>query len=188
MEGIRAIETVYAGYRFRSRLEARWAVFFDALGIEYDYEPEGFDLGEAGWYLPDFFLNSVYIRGHSIGVWFEVKGVEPTNIEKQKATSLGRELKQGVVIACGDQSAGPDPHGRSEMFQFWPFWDNCMEFMKCEGCGLLKTEYAESNYAYCPKCGGNANNEHPDIVHAALAAKQARFEHMQVGAPSEWHN
>jgi hypothetical protein len=27
---IQAIETVYRGHRFRSRLEARWAVFFDA--------------------------------------------------------------------------------------------------------------------------------------------------------------
>ena len=38
---IKAIETVYKGYRFRSRLEARWAVFFDALGIHYRYELEG---------------------------------------------------------------------------------------------------------------------------------------------------
>lgn len=30
---IKAIETSYAGCRFRSRLEARWAVFFDTLGI-----------------------------------------------------------------------------------------------------------------------------------------------------------
>ena len=37
---IKPIETVYNGYRFRSRLEARWAVFFDAAGIEYEYEPE----------------------------------------------------------------------------------------------------------------------------------------------------
>jgi nucleoside 2-deoxyribosyltransferase len=51
---IKAIETRYKGYRFRSRLEARWAVFFDALGLEWEYEPEGFDLGDAGWYLPDF--------------------------------------------------------------------------------------------------------------------------------------
>ena len=36
---IKPIETIYKGYRFRSRLEARWAVFFDALGIEYEYEP-----------------------------------------------------------------------------------------------------------------------------------------------------
>jgi hypothetical protein len=43
---IKAIETRYKGYRFRSRLEARWAVFFDALGVEWEYEKEGFDLGE----------------------------------------------------------------------------------------------------------------------------------------------
>ena len=35
MTTIKPIETVYNGYRFRSRLEARWAVFFDALGITY---------------------------------------------------------------------------------------------------------------------------------------------------------
>ncbi len=53
---IKAIETRYKGYRFRSRLEARWAVFFDALGVPYEYEKQGFDLGEVGWYLPDFWL------------------------------------------------------------------------------------------------------------------------------------
>lgn len=53
---IKAIETEYKGYRFRSRTEARWAVFFDSLGIAWEYEKEGYDLGEAGWYLPDFWL------------------------------------------------------------------------------------------------------------------------------------
>ena len=36
---IKAVQTEYNGYKFRSRLEARWAVFFDTLGIEYEYEP-----------------------------------------------------------------------------------------------------------------------------------------------------
>lgn len=54
--GIKAIETVYNGYRFRSRLEARWAVFFDAAGIEYEYEPEGFELDDGTKYLPDFYF------------------------------------------------------------------------------------------------------------------------------------
>ena len=53
---IKAIETEYNGYRFRSRLEARWAVFFDALGIKYEYEPEGFELSDGTKYLPDFYL------------------------------------------------------------------------------------------------------------------------------------
>ena len=57
---IKAIETEYNGYRFRSRLEARWAVFFDEAGIRYEYEPEGFEVrwedGEVVRYLPDFYL------------------------------------------------------------------------------------------------------------------------------------
>lgn len=71
---MKAIETAYRGYRFRSRLEARWAVFFDSLGLDWQYEPEGFELN-AGRYLPDFRV--VYPSGR-IGEcpsvwWFECK-------------------------------------------------------------------------------------------------------------------
>lgn len=44
-----AIPTKYAGVQFRSRLEARWAAFFDLVGWRWEYEP--IDL--AG-YIPDF--------------------------------------------------------------------------------------------------------------------------------------
>lgn len=37
-------------------MEARWAVFFDAVGIKYQYEPDGFELGNGLRYLPDFYL------------------------------------------------------------------------------------------------------------------------------------
>ena len=53
---IKAIQTSYKGYLFRSRLEARWSVFFDALNIAWKYEPEGFELPDGRRYLPDFFL------------------------------------------------------------------------------------------------------------------------------------
>ena len=56
MSEIKAIETYYKGYRFRSRLEARWAVFFDAAGIKFEYEPEGFVMSDGTKYLPDFYL------------------------------------------------------------------------------------------------------------------------------------
>lgn len=62
---IKPIETVYNGYRFRSRLEARWAVFFDAMGLAYEYEREGFDL-HGEWYLPDFWLRDLV-------AWVEIK-------------------------------------------------------------------------------------------------------------------
>lgn len=56
MNEIKAIETTYRGYRFRSRLEARWAMFFDAAGVQWEYEVEPISVnGEA--YLPDFILN-----------------------------------------------------------------------------------------------------------------------------------
>lgn len=65
---VKAIETKYAGCRFRSRLEARWAVFFDAMGIEWEYEVEGFLVGpQRRPYLPDFWLPGER-------VWVEVKG------------------------------------------------------------------------------------------------------------------
>lgn len=44
-----AIPTMYAGVQFRSRLEARWAAFFDLAGWRWEYEP--FDLEG---YIPDF--------------------------------------------------------------------------------------------------------------------------------------
>ena len=43
MSIIKAIETKYNGYKFRSRLEAKWAVFFDNAKIKYEYEPEGYE-------------------------------------------------------------------------------------------------------------------------------------------------
>ncbi len=59
-----AIETEYNGYIFRSRLEARWAIFFDALGIEYQYESEGYKGIDDLYYLPDFYLpeENVYVE------------------------------------------------------------------------------------------------------------------------------
>lgn len=55
MTEIKAIPTRYKGYHFRSRLEARWAVFFDALGIKWEYEKEGYETPH-GYYLPDFYI------------------------------------------------------------------------------------------------------------------------------------
>ena len=79
---IKAIPTVYKGYRFRSRLEARWAVFFDACGVKWEYEPEGFDLGNGVYYLPDFLLHGVAGRGGG-NLYVEVKG-QMTDEDAQK--------------------------------------------------------------------------------------------------------
>ena len=91
---IKPIETIYDGYRFRSRLEARWAVFFDAAGIEYQYEPEGYDLGDGIYYLPDFYIPD----------WDAFVEIKPS-IEYQyneKADRLAKLSGKIVILCSGD--------------------------------------------------------------------------------------
>ncbi|MBT9314368.1 PDDEXK family nuclease [Leptothoe spongobia] len=91
---LKAIETRYQGCLFRSRLEARWAVFFDALEIPWEYEKEGYDLGEAGWYLPDFWLPQQQC-------FFEAKGGAADFSTKLKAFYLSLTLQKVVVVSSG---------------------------------------------------------------------------------------
>jgi hypothetical protein len=69
---VNAIPTKYAGTQFRSRLEARWAAFFDLVGWSWEYEPIDLD-----GYIPDFLVRS---KASGWG--------EPRLIEVKPATSL----------------------------------------------------------------------------------------------------
>lgn len=97
---IKAITTSYEGYRFRSRLEARWAVFFDHLGIKWEYEKEGFNLKEPyGCYLPDFWLPE-------LNQWIEIKGDLPkihwtTTEEEGKTWALAAYTQKEAFIFFG---------------------------------------------------------------------------------------
>jgi hypothetical protein len=64
----KAISTRYHGYNFRSRLEARWAVVFETLGLDWRYEVEGWRSPSGDMWLPDFLLE---IQGKK--VWVEIK-------------------------------------------------------------------------------------------------------------------
>ena len=94
---IQAIDTIYNGYKFRSRLEARWAVFFDALNIPYQYEVQGYDINGI-WYLPDFWMPEW-------NCWLEIKPTIPNlrDLDKEeylKCSNLAKE-KNGVVLLIG---------------------------------------------------------------------------------------
>lgn len=86
---IKAIETEYGGCRFRSRLEARWAVAFDFLKVEWEYEPEGLDI-DGTRYLPDFRLPAQ-------NLFVEVKGVASANCMK-KVVALAAAGQCGVLV------------------------------------------------------------------------------------------
>ena len=94
---IKAIETVYQGFRFRSRLEARWACFLTHLDVAYEYEPEGFTMNGMA-YLPDFRITQ---PGSRAKYWLEVKGQRPTPDEIEKASRLSR-TGTAVFIVWGD--------------------------------------------------------------------------------------
>lgn len=102
---IKPIETVYKGYRFRSRLEARWAVFFDRFGVAYQYESEGFDLGNGTAYLPDFWLPKVAVLfgARPRDLYFEVKPKTdlPPSIT-EKIVTFSADTNDGIVVCFGD--------------------------------------------------------------------------------------
>lgn len=75
----RALDTRFKGVQFRSRLEVRWAMFFEAMRIRWEYEPQLFEL-PSGRYLPDFRLTW---PGHSL--WAECKPTEDVLTARDKA-------------------------------------------------------------------------------------------------------
>lgn len=94
---MQTLPTPFDGHRFRSRTEARWAAFFKAASIRYEYEPDGYAL-PSGWYLPDFFLPD-------IKTFVEIKGTHPTSTERAKCEDLAEGTRCNVVIGIG----APDP-------------------------------------------------------------------------------
>lgn len=148
---LKAIETTYQGIKFRSRLEARWCVFFQELGIEWEYEKEGFELGKGIRYLPDFWLPK-------LKCWFEVKGESPSDEELKKAQLLRDQGDWPVVIASGQVGTGPhhcfaqdighSSGGCSE-------WE--VRWYICDGCRRPKLSWGDS----CHTIVGPGWAQHP---------------------------
>jgi hypothetical protein len=168
---MRPLPTRYAGHRFRSRLEARWAVFFNALGVTWHDEPEGFELRpmpaglhrqweQHGWtpctdpdetctcfqhrggYLPDFWLPS-------INTWFEVKGqpvADDDGARLQRFDTMCTSRRQRFIVAVGPL---PDPAEPSYPYPPYPARP------ENQGHGLFRGYCRDSEYAWtlCGTCG-----------------------------------
>jgi len=185
---IGAIETRYRGYRFRSRLEARWATFFDYLGCAWEYEKEGYVLPNGDRYLPDFWVSNVGLRSTLIedsGIWVEIKPIEPSEPEMERCASLGELTQKGVVLFYGLPGERPDDWG----YELWPTWDYPMTFCRCYECGRMKVEFPVGKYMYCESCGEWCDDEHTAIIAACAAARAARFEFLDrysIGLRPSW--
>lgn len=157
----KAIETGYAGCLFRSRLEARWAIFFDALGIEWEYEPEGFELGGGIRYLPDFLVGDT---------WFEVK---PKGVADTRKVEAFAETGANIVLLDGLPDAVWYRAYNNGGFEI-----DCICFVPQE------SKYAPWFHEYCGshENAGKRPNElgcdYEDSVWDAIrTARSARFEH-----------
>lgn len=218
---MKAIETEYAGCRFRSRLEARWAVFFDSAGIEWKYEPEGFRRwlssdadGESFIsYLPDFYLPDT-------NTWVEVKGSD--ELLRKDAERIWHMLEHGSPVPGLDDSAeegssrgllilGDIPRAQWGLTVHTLIQQNSTSLCLREACFIasasgghlaalpLLPDWVHSLLGLNGIClmGGPAElttqSRHIQtraswkrVISAYEAAKQARFEHGQVGAPAHW--
>jgi hypothetical protein len=92
---IRAIPTTYGGIEFRSRLEAKWACFFDLICWPWEYEPIDLD-----GYIPDF-----VIKADSHPIFVEIKPALSTQElramgQKAREATLGKRL---LVLGASDR-------------------------------------------------------------------------------------
>lgn len=178
---LKAIETTYNGYRFRSRLEARWAVFFDAVGVRYEYEPEGVQ-GDGVRYLPDF-------RIPAWDWWVEIKHGEVGTDDLVKPEKAAREGMRLVVM-----SGSPWPWD----YTVWVgtpaglVWVPTCQFAECKTCQNLSLVVVSLDgesqrqrvitgcrceQPLCWPAPADKQMGGYRLEDAYLAARQARFEH-----------
>lgn len=133
------VPTTYRGIRFRSRLEARYAAFFDELEWPWSYEPV-----DLSGYIPDFIL------GLELGdVLFEVKGsVEDEPVARAKVEASGWTGE--AVVASGHIT---DPRVGSLLAGSYIGleWSDADLFF-CISCGRVSM-HSSSDSWHCRRCG-----------------------------------
>ena len=192
MSEIKALQTKYKGYLFRSRLEARWAVFFDSCGIEYEYEPEGYDLGNGLMYLPDFLLHGVDGRDGG-DLYVEVKG-QMTDADAYKINrfyEIGKDdpdvygKSKTAILVVGNIPSGGDIDDilwciEGEAYSNNGDWPNSYNFETIDGDHFAAYPGINKNGKF--ELFGDDSNYLCDMDRKATEkayriARQARFEH-----------
>jgi hypothetical protein len=162
---MKPIETIYPcpnGDRLRSRLEARWAVFFRTLDIPYEYEKEGFVLLGGIKYLPDFWLTK-------IDVWVEIKPALPSSektFAAKKIEALCRESGKNCLLIFGI----PSPNE----YEIW--WFQNTPIVSVDGERLI-VRYENFFFSNGSITNSNSLGIDEKTLNALRTARQARFEH-----------
>lgn len=171
---------IHNGVRFRSTQEARWAVFFESLGVEYHYEPSV----EGLYYRPDFFVPYQKTFPYYCGTYFEVKPV-PDDLEEEKCRMLSEKRKQRVGVLRGmprPEDASFDTYCIHDVVYEEGGSDYMFAFCICEHCNALGFEYEGRSHrlhqtpyghAYCDfkaMDDGGENSDHSTLLRAYMRA------------------
>jgi hypothetical protein len=175
------IETRYAGCRFRSRLEARWAVFFDRLGLTWEYEPQGYVI-DGRPYLPDFKL---LLPGPSI-VFAEVKNIEVDPEEGdhvELCRGLARDTGAPVILLTGVphwrpyNQVRPDTAPNAFLAVFFCDYDPKIQVVDAYWAQQITVDEQLGHLQFPHDERAARKSFGQGLVEAVAAARSARFEH-----------
>jgi len=180
---MKAISTRYDGYLFRSRLEARWAVFFNHINLPYEYEIEGYKLNNGKCYLPDFYLPTLHL-------FAEVKPFQETQEDTEKLLYQFALENKSILLLTGP----PAFRGLYDLF-CWAFddggggiYDLCAKWCIMTEGQTLSVDYDRESTEFFDDCIGTNkipiarqdicdDDDENTLRSAVYKAREARFEH-----------
>lgn len=164
---MKAIQTTYNEIEFRSRLEARWAIFFDEIGVAHTYEPH--DIGKG--YVPDFFLHDIFFPSqHSLAI-AEIKPLPPNEQYLNFLKSVRRPGESDFFVFVGNPSF-VQPDGFHLFGSDGTYIQKGFVFDVCRVCGYYYVyESWHNGYCGCHYCPPSPNWER-----AAEKANNFRFD------------
>lgn len=196
---VKSIATEYNGIVFRSMLEAKHAVFMDAIGVSWMYEPKWFTCSRTGrHYLPDFYLPDLCC-------FIEIKPFLPSGSDIDRSFIAAKESDERMKILWGRPR---NPVILNDYYlnknEFWPHSSGGMSLIishlndrelermpvywaKCPACGKIDIVYfAATELLDCCK-----NNPGIDLISiddgtfAAAANDAKRFGRKQITLPKK---
>jgi hypothetical protein len=135
---VEPLKVIHNGQHFREPLAARWAVFFEALGVRYEHEGESLEV-DGLRYLPTFWMPEQQC-------WVEVKGQELTEEDDKKALLLAHHTRKHVYLFAGEIQV-PDGKPVSPAYRY--HWGESLPSIRIPP---FRSCLASCHWCECPFC------------------------------------
>lgn len=152
--GRRGIPTTYRGQNFRSRLEARWAAFFDLVGWRWTYEPF-----ETPHWIPDFLV-------HGDAPLLVEVGPVSTEAEYREKAVKAIQADHGPTLVVGVSPVAGTGYGAPLAgiltTDGWAMAPGFAQWSRCSTCTCLgiDTDFGEYKLRPC----GHRNEGHDYVL------------------------